>query len=103
MKSTIINIACPILEILNCSFQTEIFIENLKIATVCPVFNSGEKYNISNYRPVSLLSFSKILEKIVHNRLSSFLASNNVISDNQYEFSLNNFTYMALMNMCKKS
>jgi Reverse transcriptase (RNA-dependent DNA polymerase) len=42
---------------------------------------------MDNYRPISLLNtFSKILEKIVHNRLSSFLNINNLLSDSQYGF-----------------
>ena len=42
---------------------------------------------MDNYRPISLLScFSKILEKIVSNRLTSFLDSNNLITNCQYGF-----------------
>ena len=41
----------------------EIFPDRMKIAMVIPIFNSGLKDYITNYRPVSLLpQFSKILE-----------------------------------------
>ena len=43
MKATIANIANPISKIINCSFQTGIFPDTLKIARVCPIFKSGEK------------------------------------------------------------
>ena len=45
------------------------FIESFKIAKVVPVHKKGDRKNISNYRPISLLScFSKLLEKVVHSR-----------------------------------
>ncbi|MFN9908220.1 MAG: reverse transcriptase domain-containing protein, partial [bacterium] len=42
---------------------------------------------MDNYRPISLLSiFSKILEKVVCNRLCSFLETNNILSGAQFGF-----------------
>jgi len=42
---------------------------------------------MDNYRPISLLSgFSKILEKIVAKRLTSFLSTNNILSNWQFGF-----------------
>ena len=42
---------------------------------------------MDNYRPVSLLScFSKIIEKIVAIRLTSFLTENNILSEWQFGF-----------------
>ena len=43
---------------------------DLKIAKVIPIFKSGSKADINNFRPISLLStFSKIFGKLVHYRL----------------------------------
>ena len=40
-----------------------------------------------NYRPISLLSiFSKIFEKLIYNRMYSFLNSNNLIYGKQFSF-----------------
>jgi hypothetical protein len=59
----------------------------MKIAKVVPVFKSGNVNDINNYRPISLLcTFSKILEKIVANRLIKYLDLNNLISPNQFGF-----------------
>ncbi len=42
---------------------------------------------MDNYRPISLLSnFSKILEKIVSNRLTAFLENHNLLSHSQFGF-----------------
>ena len=35
--------------------QQETFPDSLKIAIVTPIFKSGDKGNISNYRPISIL------------------------------------------------
>jgi hypothetical protein len=42
---------------------------------------------MDNYRPIAMLNvFSKILEKIVCNRLGSFLEKNNILSEFQFGF-----------------
>ena len=67
LKYSIEFIAEPLSKIINCSFDTGIFPDKLKIAKVCPIFKSGDKDIISNYRPISILpSFSKFFEKLVY-------------------------------------
>ena len=62
----------------------------LKIAKVVPIFKSGDSLNMDNYRPISLLNvFSKILEKIVHKRLSNHLETNKLLSPFQFGFRKN--------------
>ena len=59
----------------------------LKTAEVVPIFKSGSKSEISNYRPISLISnIAKILEKIIYVRLESFFHSNNLLAHNQFGF-----------------
>jgi hypothetical protein len=59
----------------------------MKIAKVVPIFKSGDRRCMDNYRPISLLSiFSKILEKVVCNRLCTFLETNNILSGAQFGF-----------------
>ena len=46
-------------------FNQGVFPNILKIAKVIPIFKSGEKSLIENYKPISLLPvFSKVIEKL---------------------------------------
>ncbi|KAK3539226.1 hypothetical protein QTP86_031272 [Hemibagrus guttatus] len=54
--------------------------------------------DISNYRPVSLLSFpSKIFERVVCNQLSDYLLQNNLHDPNQSDFKAAHSTETALL------
>ena len=46
----------PLLKIFNESINLSIFPENMKIEKVTPVFKSGKKELLTNYRPISVLS-----------------------------------------------
>jgi hypothetical protein len=55
----------------------------LKYATIKPIFKNGDKKNVANYRPISILpSFSKILEKIMYIRLMNHLETNTLPLNN---------------------
>ena len=57
----------------------------------------------SNYRPVSLLcSLSKVLEKIMYNRVISFLNENDVLFKYQFGFRKSHSTYLALTVLMDK-
>ena len=71
----------------NLSFETNLFPNKWKQATVVPLFKSGDRSEVSNYRPISLLPLpGKILEKIAHRNIVTFLEENNIISDQQNGF-----------------
>ena len=81
------NFTHVLAKIINSSFTEGVFPTQLKTARVAPVHKGGSKTDVSNYRPISLLaSFSKIYEKLMHNRILNFLESNNSLFDMQYGF-----------------
>ena len=55
-------------------------------ACVCAVFNKGDKYLLSNYRPINLTCVSrKILEHITSN-LAKYLENQNKLTSRQHGF-----------------
>ena len=73
--------------IFNQSLSQGKFISTFKHAKIIPIYKKGNAKNITNYQPISLLSnISKILEKIVYNRLYSFLNSFNLFTNHQFGF-----------------
>ncbi len=82
IKSVISVIAMPFTKICNKTFTSGCFPNLLKIAKECPIFKQGDKSELKNCRPISSLpSFAKILEKLMHIRLLSFLHSNNILNN----------------------
>ena len=56
------------------AFDTSSFPKQLKLADVTPVFKSGDKTNMKNYRPVSVLpSVSKVFERLMQNQIISHI------------------------------
>ena len=52
-----------------------------------PLFKGGDRTNVSNYRPVSLLPLpGKLLEKIMHRRLMDYTNGHNLLNENQGGF-----------------
>ena len=81
-------------------FLTGIVPSKLKIAKVIPLYKTKDPALFSNYRPISLLPFfSKILERLMHNRLYNFLTEHNILSMNQFGFRKNYSTFLALMDL----
>ena len=59
--------------IINNDLLRNSFSDSAKIASVRPIFKKGERTEIGNYRPVSILNcFSKIYERFLHNQIASF-------------------------------
>jgi len=103
LKLSINYIAPHLSTIINNSFITGCVPEALKIAKVYPVYKSGDKSNICNYRPISVLpSFSKIYEKLVYNRLINYLEKHSILNSCQFGFRSSRSTAMAVLEMTDK-
>ena len=93
-------IKIPLLHIFNLSLKYGVFPENLKIAKVTPIYKTGDPSDVSNYRPISVLTcFSKILERVMYKRLYSFLTINNILYDKQFGFKSGHSTNHAIIHL----
>jgi hypothetical protein len=64
----------------------------------------GHTRDIQNYRPIALLSvFSKLLEKLVYNRLMAFMEGNGVLTERQHGFGTKKKTGTALQIFIKST
>ena len=82
---------------INESMANGVFPNILKIGKITPVFKKDDKELFENYRPVSTLPiFGKIYEKVIYERLYSFLLSQNILTPNQFGFRKNHSTSHAL-------
>ncbi len=89
----------PLTHIFNNSLRSGIP-DQLKIAKVIPIHKKGDKDVISHYRPISILPcLAKLLERLIINRLNSFLDSHNILSKCQYGFRPGHSTELALADV----
>ena len=87
LKKTASSIAPHLTQLFNLSLREGKVPTDWKTSNVTPIHKSGDKSAVTNYRPISLLSLvSKVLEKIIHNRITEYLCSNDLLSSNQFGF-----------------
>lgn len=87
LRQTAHVIATPLSLIFNKSLNEGILPDDWKCANVAPIYKKGPKLEPENYRPISLTStVCKVLESIVKEQMTSFLDSNNTITEHQHGF-----------------
>ena len=85
---------------INCSFTTGIVPQAIKIAKVVPIYKKGEKDDVTNYRPISILPYlSKFYEKLMYNRLYNFVEKSGIIFHTQLQW---HSPFMSLLSMLDK-
>ena len=76
----------PLLYLFNQCLAQHTIPSEWRIHSSTPIHKSGDRANISNYRPISLLSCtSKLLERIIYNKSIDSL-TNTVVSNHQFGF-----------------
>ena len=102
-KSCIEEFIEPLTYMINESLRTGICPSELKIARVVPIFKSGDPSLLTNYRPISVLSFfSKVFERIVYDYLFDFICTNNILYDYQFGFRPGHSTQQAIITLIDK-
>lgn len=94
----------PVLSyLINFGFRIGVFPDILKLGKIKPLFKEGDRTDLNNYRPISLISnFSKIIEMIIKTQLVKFLEINNLLSENQFGFRQGKSTEDAILYLTSK-
>ena len=89
--------------ILNCSLRNGVVPSQWKCARVTPIYKSGDRTSLENYRPISVIPiFAKIMEKVVYIQVHDYLTENEILSDCQSGFRPLHSTESALLNVTEK-
>ena len=100
LKLTADVITPSILYIVNKSIATGKFPSVWKEAKVKPLFKTGDKEDVNNYRPISILpTLSKLIEKWVERQFSQYLNDFNLLHKSQTGFRPKHSTESALIRM----
>lgn len=87
--------------LVNCILSIGYYPTSWKSAHVIPIPKPGKPTNeAKSFRPISLLSgLSKILEKVLHNRILEYCVENNLLPNSQFGFRSKHSTVHALMRL----
>lgn len=90
----------PLTKIFNECIDSSIFPDALKLAKVIPIHKKGDKNDLNNYRPISLLPvFSKIFEHLLKNQIVDFFTNNALFSKKQFGFRRGKSTCDAILTL----
>ena len=96
-------ISKPFANTINQSVCMGIFPSQLKHAKIIPIYKDGNEDEPSHYRPISLLSlFNRLFEKVMYNRLKSFLNKYTVLYESQYGFRERRSTDHVILDIVNK-
>ena len=103
LKETANELASPLNIIFNKSLESSELPDEWKKGKITALFKKGSKKVASNYRPVSLTSIvCKCLEKIVCERIISFMKNEKLFSNRQYGFISGRSTQLQLLEVLDK-
>ena len=89
-----------LLRIINLSFANETVPSSWKSAVVIPIHKRNDPSKASNFRPVTTVPvICKIVEKLVHMQLTSYLNQQNLFNDDQHGFREQHSTSTALLTV----
>ena len=92
-------VASHLADIFNYSLVSKKFLDDFKIGKVSPLFKNGDREDLNNYRPISvLLSIERVFEKIIYKQLLDFFNFNKLLSTKQWGFRNLHSAVLALLN-----
>ena len=87
LKALRTSIVFPLCHIFNHSILEGKFPTRMKLAEIIPLYKRKSMDQMVNYRPISLLiTLSKLLEKIIYQRIYKYLEDKSILYPSQYGF-----------------
>ncbi len=87
LKKCKTSLSVPLFLIWRKSLDTSVINNIQKSANIIPIHKGGSKAIPKNYRPIALTShLIKIFEKVIRNKLVSYLEQNNLLNPTQHGF-----------------
>ena len=87
LKHTFETLPYHLLHLVNLIIRKNIFPDSWKQAIVSPLPKGGDKTDVNNRRPISILPLpAKIMEKVLHKQLLTYLLDENLLNENQDGF-----------------
>ena len=87
LKHCALALYIPLYHLFSLSISMHGILSEWKHHSITPIYKSGEKSLVSNYRPVPLLCItSKVLECLIYDNLTKFVLSHGIISSSQFGF-----------------
>ena len=105
ISTKILKISCPFISsplnyVCNKILFWGVFPDILKYALIKPLHENGDRCEVSNYRPVSLLiTFSKIFEIVMQTRILKHLTKFNILCSEQYNLRISLETDRAIYTL----
>ena len=82
LKETADIIGPSLTDIFNFSVLTKVFPVDLKIGKVAPVYKSGDKDDLNNYRPISVLpTMARVFENILYGQVYEYFTSHKLLGN----------------------
>ncbi|KAF2343848.1 hypothetical protein FHG87_025395 [Trinorchestia longiramus] len=100
LKETAEVISEPLTNIFNRSLETGIVPDDWKRTNVIPIFKKVNKQISNNYRPISLTSVSKTIERLIKVCITKHLNDQNLINDTQHGFTEKRSCLTNLLDFC---
>lgn len=96
IKDTVDSVSPVLTRLINNSLHTGIYPDRLKISRVLPIHKGGNPDDVSNYRPISIVSaFAKIFENVVLTLVTRYLDASNLFAETQHAFRAGHSTVSA--------
>ena len=87
-------------KLFNKSIESNIFPVEWKTARVVPIFKSGDKADLNNYRPISVIStIARLFERQIYNQLYLYLTRYKLLNSKQSGFRSLHSTVTALLDL----